>query len=478
LKRKDDDEVKDALRPFVHPYIPNSTPEVKREMLAELGLTDIEEILAEIPRDLRLDRLLDLPEPLTAELDLRRHVEEILARSTSCVDYLSFLGGGCWSHFVPAVCDEVVGRGELLTAYSGSSYSDLGKHQARFEYNSLMAELLDYEVVVEPTYDWGSAAGFAARMAARITGRRQVLVPENLGRERLSIIRELCEPEYMERHLPVRLVACDSRTGQMLLGDLRRCLSEATAAVYFENPGYLGQLEPAAAEICTLARAAGAVSIVGVDPISLGIVSSPGSYEADIAVGDLQPLGIHMSCGTGLSGFMAFRDDERFIAECPFSIYTILETEVQGEHAFGELLSGRTSYGQRDKAPDWVGTQTGLWAICAGVYLATMGPLGMREVGDTIIRRAHYAARALARIPGVLLPLDGAFFKEFPICFDGADKTVEDVNRALLQHGVFGGRDLSRDFPGLGQSALYCVTEVHTRADIDRLIAALGEVLR
>jgi len=466
------------MGPFVHPYIPNSVPEVKREMLADMGLTNVEEILAEIPRELRLDRMLDLPEPLTSELDLKRHVERILGRNTSCVDHLSFLGGGCWSHFVPAICDEIVSRGEFLTAYSGSSYSDLGKHQARFEYNSLMAELLDYEVVVEPTYDWGSAAGFAARMSARITGRREVLAPENLGRERLSIIRELCEPEYMERHLPVRLVACDPLTGQMLLDDLRRSLSTATAAVYFENPGYLGQLEPAAAEICELARADGAVAIVGVDPISLGIVSSPGSYGADIAVGDLQPLGIHMSCGTGLSGFMAFHDDDRFITECPFAIYTIVETDVPGQHTFGELLSGRTSYGQREKAPDWVGTQTGLWAICAGVYLATMGPQGMREVGDTIIRRAHYAARELERIPGVTLPMDSAFFKEFPVRFDGSGKTVDDVNRALLERGLFGGRDLSGDFPELGQSALYCFTEVHTRADIDRLIAVLREVLK
>ena len=466
------------MKPFVHPYIPNSVPEVKREMLADIGLNDVAEILAEIPPDLRLDRLLDLPAPLMSELDLKRHVQGILERNTSCVDNLSFLGGGCWSHFVPAVCDEIVSRGELLTAYSGSSYSDLGKHQARFEYNSLMAELLDYEVVVEPTYDWGSAAGFAARMAARISGRREVLVPENLGRERLSIIRELCEPDYMERHLPVRLVACDPLTGQMLLDDLARSLSVATAAVYFENPGYLGQLEPAAAEICALAGAAGAVSIVGVDPISLGIVSSPGSYGADIAVGDLQPLGIHMSCGTGVSGFMAFRDDDRFIAECPSAIYTIVETDVPGQHSFGELLGERTSYGRREKAPDWVGTQTGLWAICAGVYLATMGPQGMREVGDTIIRRAHYASRELERLPGVTLPMDGAFFKEVPVCFDDAGKTVEDVNRVLLEYGVFGGRDLSGDFPWLGQSALYCFTEVHTRADIDRLVAALREVLK
>ena len=465
------------MGPFVHPYIPNSVPEVKREMLDDIGVADVAEILAEIPGDLRLDRLLDLPEPLTSELDLKRHVQGILERNTSCVDYLSFLGGGCWNHFVPAVCDEIVGRGEFLTAYSGGNYSDLGKHQARFEYNSLMAELLDYEVVVEPTYDWGSAAGFAVRMAARITGRREVLLPENLGRERLSAIRELCEPEYMEKHLPVRLVACDPLTGQVLLDDLRRALSTSTAAVYFENPGYLGQLEPAAAEICALARAAGAVSIVGVDPISLGIIASPGSYGADIAVGDLQPLGIHMSCGTGLSGFMAFRDDDHFIAECPFAIYTIVETDVPGQHAFGELLSGRTSYSRREKAPDWVGTQTGLWAICAGVYLATMGPQGMREVGETILRRAHYAARSLERIPGVTLPMGDAFFKEFPVCYDDAGRTAGEVNRALLGHGVFGGRDLSGDYPWLGQSALYCITEVHSRADIDRLAAALRDVL-
>jgi len=219
------------------------------------------------------------------------------------------------------------------------------------------------------------------------------------------------------------------------------------------------------------------VSIVGVDPISLGIVSSPGSYGADVAVGDLQPLGIHMSCGTGLSGFMAFRDDDHFIAECPFAIYTILETDVPGELAFGELLSGRTSYGRREKAPDWVGTQTGLWAICAGVYLATMGPQGMREVGETIVRRAHYATRSLERIPGVTLPMDDAFFKEFPVCFDEAGRTADEVNKALLGHGVFGGRDLSGDYPWLGQSALYCVTEVHSRAHIDRLAAALRDVL-
>jgi len=463
--------------PFVHPYVPNSVPEVREEMLREIGLTDVEQILAEIPAALRVPGLLDLPEPITSEYDLRRHVQELLDRNVSTAENLSFLGGGCAPHFVPALCDEIVSRGEFLTAYSGGNYSDLGKHQARFEYNSLMAELLDYEVVVEPAYDWGSAAGFAIRMAARLTGRRQALIPENLGPERRSLIAELCEPSWMSGHIALVDVACEARSGQLDLADLTAKLSADTAAVYFENPGYLGHFEPQAAEICRAARNAGAVSVVGVDPISLGITAPPGSYGADIAVGDLQPLGIHMSAGTGLSGFMAFRDDEAFVRECPFAIYTIVETSVPGEHTFGELLSGRTSYGVRDKAPDFVGTQTGLWAICAAVYLATMGPQGMREVGETIIRRSHYAAARLAELPGVSLPMGGGFFKEFALCFDGTGKSVEEINRALLQRGIFGGRDLSADYPALGQSALYCITETHRRADIDRLAAALAEVI-
>lgn len=461
---------------FIHPYIPNSVPAVKREMLAEIGVTDVEDILAEIPSDLRVQGLLDLPEPIASEYDLKRHVEELLARGASCAEYLSFLGGGCWQHFVPAVCDEIVGRGEFLTAYSGGNYSDLGKHQARFEYNSLMGELLDYEVVVEPAYDWGTAAGFALRMAARLTGRRTVLVPANMGRERLSIVRELCEPEYMPLHIAVRTVKCGA-DGCMDLGDLRNKLTEDTAAVYFENPGYLGQLEAGAAEICRLAREAGAVSIAGVDPISLGLVAPPGSYGADIAVGDLQPLGVHMAAGTGLAGFIAFRDEEDYLSECPMAIYTILDTIVPGEHTFGELLSGRTSYGVRDKAPDWVGTQTGLWAVCAAVYLAVMGPQGMTEVGETIVRRAHYAARRIVALPGVRLPLGEGFFKEFVVDFSATGKAVVDVNAALCARGIFGGRDLSEDYPELGQAALYCVTEVHTRQDIDRLVSALQEVL-
>lgn len=460
-----------------HPYIPNSAPGIREAMLAAIGVSSVEEIVAEIPTELRLSRSLDLPAALPGEQELRRHVSSILEKNRSTAECLSFLGGGCAQHFIPAVCDEITGRAEFLTAYSGSSYTDLGKHQARFEYNSLMAELLDYEVVVEPTYDWGNAAGFAVRMAARLTGRNVALIPASLGRERRSIIAQLCEPVHTPSHIELLEIACDPDTGTLEIDDLRAKLSNEVGAVYVENPGYLGCFEPMVAEVCALARQVGAVAIAGVDPISLGVTAPPGSYGADIAVGDLQPLGIHMSAGTGLAGFMAFADRADYVRECPYAIYTIMETLVSGERAYAELLPDRTSYGLREQAPDWVGTQTGLWAICAAVYLATMGPTGLRDVGEAILRRAHDAAARLAALRGVRIRSGEAFFKEFVVDFNQTGKTVAQINAALLERDIFGGRDLSRDYPELGQCALYCVTEVHERRDIERLTTALEEVL-
>ena len=185
------------------------------------------------------------------------------------------------------------------------------------------------------------------------------------------IVAELCGPAYTADHIRVVEVDCHPVTGRMDLVDLDAKLSGTVAAVYFENPGYLGQLEPGAAEICALSRNAGAISVAGVDPITLGVVTPPGRYGADIAVGDLQPLGIHMAGGTGLSGFMAFRDEQRYLEECPFAVYTILATTVEGEQNIRRVAEWADFVRVRDKAPDWVGTQTGLWAVCAAVYLAS-----------------------------------------------------------------------------------------------------------
>jgi len=463
---------------FIHPYIPNSIPATKEAMLRELGMDSVEEIYAEIPERLRFRGRLDIPAPIVAERDLKRHVKGLLDRNTSCEDNLNFLGAGCWQHHVPSVVDEIINRAEFVSAYCGGNYSDLGKYQVRFEFNSQLAELLDLDGVANPIYDWGDVAGRSFRMAKRITGRSRVLVPGTMSPMRLAQARTLCQPEVMPTHIKIELVDYDQDSGRMDLADLRARMSDDVAAVYWENPGYLGFIETEGAQIAQVAHAGGALAIAGVDPITLGVLTPPGSLGADIAVGDVQPLGVHMHAGGGTSGFIAFRDDDPvFAQECPLELYTLLETETPGQYGVAEAMMERTSYGSRDEGKDWVGTASGLWTIAAAVYMSLMGPQGFREVGESCIARSHYAANRLSALPGLKVLFTPAFFKEFVVNFDGTGKTVSQVNKGLLEHSIFGGKDLSAEFPELGESAMYCVTEYHSQADVIRLESALKEVL-
>src|SRR5665811_1749470 len=186
-----------ADKPFIHPYIPNSVPATKQAMLDELGLSSVEEIYAEIPERLRFKGTLDIPPAILAERDLRRHVQGLLDKNVSSVDYLNFCGAGCWQHHVPSIVDEVINRAEFVSAYCGGDYSDLGKYLTRFEFNSMLGELLDYDAVANPIYDWGDVAGRSFRMARRITGRDKVLVASHMSPMRLMEARTLCQPEAM-----------------------------------------------------------------------------------------------------------------------------------------------------------------------------------------------------------------------------------------------------------------------------------------
>ena len=466
-----------ADKSFIHPYIPNSVPATKEAMLRELGLSSVEEIYAEIPERLRFAGRLDIPEPILAERDLRRHVLALLDKNTSAVDFLNFCGAGCWQHHVPSIVDEVINRAEFVSAYCGGDYSDLGKYLARFEFNSMLAELLDFDVVANPIYDWGDVAGRSFRMARRITGRDTVLVPAHISPMRLMEIRTLCQPESMANSTKIRFYEWDRETGMVDVDDLRAKIDDSYAAVYWESPGYLGTIEANGPEIVRIAHEHGALAIAGVDPITLGVLTPPGTLGADIACGDIQPLGMHMHAGAGCSGFIAFRDDDPvFAQECPLELYTVMETRTPGQYAVGEAIPERTSYGARDQGVDWVGTASGLWTIAAAVYMAVMGPQGFKELGETCIARSHYAAKLLGELPGVEVKLSPSFFKEFVVAFDGTGATVAEINKRLLGHDIFGGKDLSVEFPELGQSALYCVTEYHDQADIEKLASAVKEV--
>lgn len=457
-----------------HPYIPNSVPEVQEEMLREIGLGSLEELHKNVPELLKLKNEMNLPKAFRSEYELKRHVERVLSKDTDCHRNLNFLGAGCWQHYVPAICDEINGKGEFLTAYGGEPYNDEGRFQSLFEYASMVAELVDMEVVNVPTMDWAQAAATTVRMAQRITNRSVVLVPEYIDAEKLKIMEN-----YAESCLRFEKVKCDER-GLIDLSDLKEKAGADTVGIYFENPGYLGVIEQNGQEISDIVHAAGGLSLVGIDPISLGVLATPASYGADIVSGDLQPLGIHMNYGGGQSGFMATRDEEKYVMEFPSRLFGIAPTTEPGEYGFGDVAYDRTSFGHhREHGKEYVGTQSALWGITAGVYLATMGPQGMEEVGQIIMSNAQYAAAKINEIPGVKAnPFGSVFFKEFVVDFSGTGKTVKQINKALLDKGIFGGKDLSEDFPGLSESALYCVTEIHTKEDIDTLIKALYEVTK
>lgn len=459
---------------IVYPYIPNSVLEIKQQMLHEVGARGPEDFYEDVPENLRLRRPLDLPEPFLSECALKRHVEGLLSKNVACGQYLNFLGAGCYQHHVPAVCDEVNQRGEFLTAYAGEPYDDHGRFQALFEYASMMGELLNMDVVNVPTYDGFQAAATSLRMAARITQRRELLIPETVGRDRLCKIQDYSKPE-----LEIKLVGFEEQSGLLDLDILERQLSERTAAVFVENPSYLGFIETRGEEISTLAHDQGALCVVSVNPLSLGVLAPPADFGADIVCGDLQPLGMHMQFGGGQAGFIATRDEVEYVMEYPSRLFGIAPTRVEGEYGFGDVAYERTSFAVREEGKEWVGTAAALWGITAGVYLALMGPQGMREIGEGIMFRARYAMREMGKLRGVRVPLfEGPHFEEFVTNFDGTGKSVSEINKALLERGVSGGKDLSREFPRLGQSALFCVSEVHTKRDIDALVGALREVVK
>ncbi len=428
-----------------HPYIPNTGPATRAAMLAAIGAARIEDFYAGIPAELRLQRPLNLPDPIRDEQGLIRHMKGLLNQNTDTTEALSFLGAGCYPHHVPAVCDEINGRSEFLTAYAGEPYEDHGRFQALFEYVSMMGELLDMDVVNVPVYDGYQATGTALRMACRYTGRNKVLLSSRILPDKLSKLRDYLTPDI----------------------EFTTVLDDSVAAVYLETPDMYGVVARNPRLLAEAAHAHGALFVVGTDPISLGVLAPPASYGADIVCGDIQSLGMHQSFGGGQAGFIATHDEERLVAEFPSRLFGIAPTAVAGEYGFGDVYYDRTSFALREEGKEWVGTAAALWGITAGVYLALMGPEGMREVGETVLSLTRYAMTSLTDAGATVLHPNEIHFREFAITVSDADALLT----SLRAENIFGGVRLS------GNEVLICVTERHTRDDIDRLASAVKGAL-
>lgn len=452
---------------FKHQYIP-LTEDDKKAMLEELGFESVEELYRDIPRNVRLNRRLDLPETLV-EADLRRSIENLMSRNVTHQDIPVFLGSGVWLHYIPAVVKSLTFLPEFQTSYTPyQSEVSQGILQALFEYQSMICEITGMEIANASMYDWASALGEAALMAGRVTRREEFLIPRIIHPERRSTLET-----YTYKIMSINEIPYVKETGIIDLNALENMVSKKTAGIYVENPNYLGVLEPEVAHIGKIAHENGALFLVGVDPTSLGVLASPGEYGADIVIGEGQPLGIDPCFGGPLIGLFACRDDKTLMRNMPGRLIGMTE-DAEENRCYTITLQTREQHIRREKATSNICSNEALCAVQVAVYLACVGPSGLAQLGETCMANAKYAMQRINEIEGFRAPLfESTHFKEFTV---NSQKPVEEIYKKLLEIGVHGGKIIKNEFPELGENSLYCVTEIHSIEDMDKLVEALTEI--
>ncbi|MBX9787960.1 MAG: aminomethyl-transferring glycine dehydrogenase subunit GcvPA [Pirellulales bacterium] len=447
------------------PYLAN-TAEDQQAMLMAIGAGSLDELFAQVPAELRLQRSLNLPPALT-ELELTQHLGELSARTASTADKVCFLGAGSYDHFIPAVVDAIASRGEFYTSYTPyQPEASQGNLQAFFEYQTLITQLTGMDVSNASLYDGASAAAEAMLMTLTATKR--------YGR---LIVARSVHPEYRQvldtylEHLGIELVTVGTPGGTLAPADLAAALNNETAGVLVQQPNFFGCLEEMA-ELAEVTHRAGALFVVAVDPISLGLLRRPGDYGADIVVAEGQSLGSPMSFGGPYLGIMACR--EEFVRRMPGRI-TGQTVDRHGRRCWVLTLQTREQHIRREKATSNICTNQGLFALRACIYLATLGPQGLREVAELSLRKAHYAADRLAAVDGLSLEFDRPYFKEFVV--RAPRGLVEPLlERAYRDDGLLAGVPLGRWYPELADCFLVTVTEKRTRGEIDRLAESLSHI--
>ncbi len=437
------------------------------EMLQTVGVETLDDLFASIPEALRLGRSLELPEALS-ELALTEHLSELVTHNQGITSRPCFLGGGCYDHFVPAIIDQLAGRGEFYTAYTPyQAEASQGTLQAIFEYQTLITQLTGMDVSNASLYDGGSAVAEAVLMAQTITKRTgRVVVAGSVHPEYLATLRTIIA------NLEPEVVVVAARHGVVEPDDLAAALDDQTAAVVLQHPNVFGRLESIEA-LVGLARARGALAIVSTDPISLGLLKRPASYEADIVVAEGQGLGNPLQYGGPYLGILACR--EAYLRKLPGRL--VGETvDTHGRRCWVLTLQTREQHIRREKATSNICTNQGLLALRASIYLALMGPQGLRQVAELSVRKAHYAAERLSELNGLELAFPGAFFKEFVLRTSADPQALLDE---VGRQGFHGGIALKRMMPeaGLDDAILVAVTEKRTKAQIDGLVEAYRNAL-
>ncbi|MBC7361093.1 MAG: aminomethyl-transferring glycine dehydrogenase subunit GcvPA [Candidatus Aminicenantes bacterium] len=446
-------------------YIPISEKD-KKEMLARIGVDSIEQLFSCIPENIRLKGDLNLPAPLS-ELELLEYFEE-KGRKNSYEKYLSFLGGGAYDHFIPAVVDYLSSRGEFLTPYTPYQPEvSQGTLQVIFEFQTLICQLTGLDIANASLYDGATGAAEAVLMAYRIKNKKRLLVASNLNPEYRQVIYTYTKNLGLEVvELPYEV------TGKIDKKGLESSLNFETSVILCQSPNYFGVIE----DIKSLADSAhqhdALLAVVISEPVSLGLLEAPGKLGADIVTGEAQSFGLPLSYGGPYLGFMACKKD--FVRQLPGRIAG-QTVDVEGRRGFVLTLSTREQHIRREKATSNICTNQAYCALRATIYLETLGRQGLKKLAWLNLQKTAYAIEQLTSIPGVSRKFNGPVFNEFVLEFPEA---WEKINQRLEEKGILGGLGLGKHYPGLEKCALITVTEKHSKEKIDRYVQALKEVLR
>ncbi len=454
-------------------FVPHTDSE-RDEMLKVIGVERLEELFTDVPADYRFPQL-NLPDAMT-EMEIMSELQGISAGNASTRELTCFLGAGAYNHYIPAAVDSIIRRGEFLTAYTPYQPEvSQGTLQAIFEYQSLIAALTGMEVSNASHYDGATAAAEAVVMAYHHfrAKRGKVVVSPGVNPQFRETIRT-----YMQGYENFSMVGDGIDDGSRnnfdpLCGpECQEPLIDGnTCLVLVQYPDFFGRLYDYTALVKT-AHAAGALVAVAINPIALGLLKPPSAFDADIVVGEGQPLGIPLSYGGPYLGIFATKKEYvrriagRLVGET---------VDKEGRRAYVLTLTAREQHIRREKATSNICTNQGLIALASTVYMSLLGKQGLRQVSELCYQKAHYAAEQIDQIPGFRVCSDRPFFHEFVICLP-ENLSVEQVNQYLLEYNILGGYDLEKDYPELKNRMLLAVTEMVSREEIDTLCEVLKEV--
>jgi glycine dehydrogenase subunit 1 len=444
-------------------YVP-TTPDEQQAMLRSLGASSFEDLLAPVPKAVRLQRALDLPAALP-EPDLRRLMQGMAERNSDLDHTVSFLGAGSYDHVVPSVVPHLVKRSEFYTSYTPyqPEFSQ-GMLQAMYEYQTMVCQITGMDVANASLYDGSTAVVEAALLAVGPSGRGEVLVSRALDPQYRATLRTYA----WARGFTVREIGLAD--GVTSTAELEAALGPETRAVVVQQPNFLGVLEDVRG-VERLAHQAGALFVVAVtEPASLGVLAAPGSYGADIVAGEGQSLGSPIGYGGPALGLFATRAD--LMRRLPGRLVG-RTVDDRGQTGYVLTLQTREQHIRRERATSNICTNQALLALALTVHLGALGKGGFRELGEQCAQKAHYAFDRIRALRGYKPLFARPFFDEFVV---RAPVPAAELNARLRERGLVGGYDLAHDYPELGNAVLFCVTETRTRADIDGLVAALKEV--